>query len=99
MTLLRVEGEVGHINGAGAFGDGGLVPHDLAIITKNHVGLHGAGELVIGTVADSEKGSCDAWEPWEDTLTTFISGIHTAVVVWKDFRNDKADTHAQNDAV
>ncbi|KAG7224691.1 hypothetical protein INR49_011488 [Caranx melampygus] len=49
VTLLHIEGEEGHVHGAGAFGDGRLVPHDLTIVTENNVGLHGAGELIVST--------------------------------------------------
>lgn len=52
VTLLHIKGEEGHIDRAGAFSDGWLVPHHLAIITKNHIGLHGAGELIICTVVE-----------------------------------------------
>lgn len=50
VALLHVKREEGHVHGAGAFGDGRLVPHDLAIVANHHVGLHGAGELIIRAV-------------------------------------------------
>ena len=56
MTLLQIEGEEGHIHGAGAFGDGWLVPHYLPVVTNHHVGLHGAGKLVVCTVVEEVEG-------------------------------------------
>lgn len=55
VTLLLVKGEEGHVHRAGALGDGWLVPHDLAIVTENHIGLHGTGELVVCTMVENVK--------------------------------------------
>ena len=52
VTLLHIEGEEGHVHGAGAFRDGRLVPHDLTVVTENNVGFHGAGEFIVRTVEE-----------------------------------------------
>ena len=39
VALLRVEGEVQDVDGAGAFKDGGRDPHDAAVATDDRKGL------------------------------------------------------------
>lgn len=84
VALLQVEGEEGHVHGAGALGDGRLVPHDLAVVAENHVGLHGARELVVSTMG-AEEGSgseqishCSGTtSPQTHLLYSTMSGLQT----------------------
>lgn len=52
VALLAVKGEVGDVHHAGAFGDGGGVPCDLAVVAQFDIRVHRPGEVVVGSAAN-----------------------------------------------
>lgn len=57
VALLAVKGEVGDVHHAGAFGDGGGVPRDLAVVAQLDVGVHRPGKVVVGSAAAEGRQS------------------------------------------
>lgn len=53
-ALLSIEGKERHVYFAGTLGDGGGIPRHLAVMSDDHIGVHGASETIVCTEKQRE---------------------------------------------